>query len=72
MSLRFASLLLASALLSACAQPWVAPYERGYLADPVMDWGGEPLADRFHQHTQDVRQGARGAAVTSGGGCGCN
>ena len=26
----------------------------------------------FHQHVQDVRQGARGAGVTSGGGCGCN
>jgi len=66
--------LCLAALLGACAmpEPWVAPYQRGQLADPAMLWGGEPLADRFTQHVRDVRQGARGAAVTAGGGCGCN
>ncbi len=70
-----ASALLASAglLLSACSiQPWVKPYERERLADPIMQLSGDPLADKHREHVYDVREGARGATGVQGGGCGCN
>ncbi len=60
-------------LLSGCVkiQPWVKPWERGHLSEPAMQLSRNPLGDKFRQHVFDVREGARGAAVTRGGGCGC-
>lgn len=57
-------------LLSACAG--VKPYERELLADPLMTFSRDTLADQYLQHVYDVREGARGATTTQGGGCGCN
>lgn len=73
----FAAVLLA---LQGCAlnatkpslQPWVKPYERGLLADPLMSFSRDPLADKHRQHVFEVREGARGAGQAQGGGCGCN
>lgn len=67
-------LLLGLAVLGGCAmpQPWVAPYEREALADPLMAFSRNPLMDRHRQHVFDVREGARGATDGEGGGCGCN
>jgi hypothetical protein len=48
------------------------PYERGWLADPLMSVSRDPLSDKVLQHVHDVREGARGATVAEGGGCGCN
>ncbi len=60
-------------LLGGCSiQPWVKPYERGYLADPIMDPDRDRLASSHRRHVFDVREAASGAAGTSGGGCGCN
>ena len=72
MTLLFVSALLLL-LLSGCAkiQPWVKPWERGQLSEPAMQLSRNPLADKFRQHVFDTREGARGAAVTRGGGCGC-
>jgi uncharacterized protein DUF4266 len=69
-----ASLALVAAIcLGACAaEPWVKPYERGLLADPLMSVSRDPLSDKVLQHVHDVREGARGATVAEGGGCGCN
>lgn len=53
-------------------QPWVKPYERALLADPMMSFSRDPLADRHRQHVFEVREGARGAGQAQGGGCGCN
>jgi hypothetical protein len=65
--------LVGSALLSGCAiQPWVKPYERERLADPIMKFSRDPLADKHREHVFDVREGARGATGVQGGGCGCN
>ncbi len=66
-------LLLLLAGLSGCAkiEPWVQPWERGKLSEPAMQLSKNPLADKFRQHVFDTREGARGAAVTRGGGCGC-
>jgi hypothetical protein len=71
--LRFTSLLSAFLLLTACnVQPWVKPYERANLADPVMSFTRDPAAESYIHHVYDAREGARGAGVVSGGGCGCN
>jgi hypothetical protein len=61
-------------LLQACSslEPWVKPYERAHLADPIMDFNRDPVASNYIHHVYDSREGARGAGVASGGGCGCN
>jgi len=65
--------LVMSALVGGCAapQPWVKPYERERLADPIMQWQGDLLAAKHSQHVRDIREGARGANGVQGGGCGC-
>lgn len=60
--------------VAGCArvEPWVMPYEREALADPIMSLSRDPMLDRHRQHVFDTREGARGAAISQGGGCGCN
>ena len=71
--MRKLSLLLIVLLLGACAtEPWVRPYEREALADPLMSFSQDPLADGARTHVFEVREGARGAEQSHGGGCGCN
>ena len=76
--MRSKSTLLVSAfayilLLCGCTiQPWVKPYERERLADPMMKFSREALAEKHLEHVRDVREGARGATGVQGGGCGCN
>ncbi len=64
----------ATALLQGCAapEPWVKPYERERLADPIMQLSRDTLAERHRDHVYTVREGARGATGVQGGGCGCN
>ncbi len=65
--------LACSAGLSACAvEPWVKPYERERLADPIMKFSRDALSEKHHEHIYGVREGARGATGVQGGGCGCN
>ena len=65
--------LLLIALQGGCAlQPWVKPYEREHLADPIMQFSRDSLSDKHFEHVRDVREGARGATGVQGGGCGCN
>ncbi len=66
-----------AALLGGCSyipklEPWVKPYEREKLADPIMQFSRTPLADKHREHIHNVREGARGATGVQGGGCGCN
>ena len=67
-------LLGTCAVLAGCAapQPWVKPYERERLADPIMKFSRSALPDKHREHVFVVREGARGATGTQGGGCGCN
>jgi len=59
--------------LSACSvEPWVKPYERDHLADPIMSFDRDPVSSSYTGHVQEAREGARGATGGSGGGCGCN
>jgi hypothetical protein len=65
--------LAAATLLGGCGiQPWVKPYERERLADPVMKLSRDMLSDKHLEHINSVREGARGATGVQGGGCGCN
>lgn len=68
------SWLAALFLLSGCVtlEPWVKPHERGNLADPVMALDRHPAASQFMAHVYEIREGARGADGSAGGGCGCN
>jgi hypothetical protein len=53
-------------------QPWVKPYERDRLADPIMSFDRNPVSSAYINHVHEVREGARGADGSAGGGCGCN
>ena len=65
---------LGAVALSACSpiEPWVKPYEREHLADPVMSFSRDPVSTSYFDHVFESREGARGATGTVGGGCGCN
>jgi len=65
--------LLAFYALSACSiEPWVKPYERDRLADPIMALDGDPVSTAYIKHVYEAREGARGGEGAAGGGCGCN
>ena len=66
-------LLPALLALGGCGmQPWVKPYERDRLADPIMSFERHPVSAAYTHHVQESREAARGASGSSGGGCGCN
>lgn len=71
---RIAAMAAGALALQACApiEPWVKPYERERLADPIMQLSRDSLAERHRDHVYTVREGARGATGVQGGGCGCN
>ena len=60
--------------LASCGrlEPWVKPYERDRLADPIMSFDRNPVSSAYTKHVYEAREGARGASGSSGGGCGCN
>jgi hypothetical protein len=61
-------------LLAGCGgiQPWVKPYERDRLADPIMIWDRDAISTAYLDHVYESREGSRGATGSAGGGCGCN
>ena len=63
-------ILMASAGCSV--EPWVKPYERDRLADPIMALDTDPVSTAYIQHVYEAREGARGGEGAAGGGCGCN
>jgi hypothetical protein len=70
----FAAAVLAGTLLAGgCApiEPWVKPYERENLAEPIMSIEPDPVSSQYMDHVFEVREGARGATGGAGGGCGC-
>ena len=73
-SLSVLSLVLPLMLMSACSdiKPWVKPYERSNLADPIMSLDRHGAAGSYIHHVYQARESARGAEGGSGGGCGCN
>jgi hypothetical protein len=73
-SVRCIAAALCLLALSACGniEPWVKPYERQNLADPVMAFDLNPVSTSYMDHVFEAREGARGALGGGGGGCGCN
>ncbi|MDH3546019.1 MAG: DUF4266 domain-containing protein [Gammaproteobacteria bacterium] len=73
----FGRVLLPIVLLTGLAgcssiEPWVKPYERDRLADPIMSLDMNPVSSSYIQHVYEAREGARGGEGSAGGGCGCN
>ena len=70
------AILLTLISLTGCSsleiKPWVKPYERQNLADPIMSASRHPIASMHVAHVLDGREAARGAESSEGGGCGCN
>jgi hypothetical protein len=60
------------ALCGCSIEPWVKPYERDRLADPIMSFDRDPVSSSYTGHVHEAREGARGATGAAGGGCGCN
>ena len=66
---RFALVLLLVAV-GGCAR--VRPWEREYLAKPMMILDRDPQATILEQHVYEYREGSAGGYGSAGGGCGCN
>ena len=68
------SLFVLLLALTGCGsiEPWVKPYERDHLADPIMALDANPVSSAYIQHVYEAREGARGGEGSAGGGCGCN
>jgi len=66
-------IIAAVVLQGACSiQPWVKPYERDRLADPIMSWDRDVISGAYVDHIYESREGSRGGTGAAGGGCGCN
>jgi len=62
--------LLCVAPLASCVT--VKPQQRAVLADPIMQFDGDPQSAAQLRHAIDNREGSYGGGGVSGGGCGCN
>lgn len=73
---RIIAALVTLLVLSGCSsiniEPWVKPYERDRLADPIMFLDMDPVSSAYIYHVYEAREGARGGEGTAGVGCGCN
>lgn len=67
-------ILISLCAVSGCSnmEPWVKPFERQNLADPLMNPDRDPISAGYRHHVFETRQASRGAGSVSGGGCGCN
>ena len=68
------SIISSVSLFGGCAAPtpWIKPYERQHLSDPIMSFERDPVATRYLNHVFEAREAMRGAEGSAGGGCGCN
>lgn len=72
--LRLGAMVAVGLFLGGCGsiEPWVKPYERERLGDPIMKIGPAPsLSAKHYEHVREVREGSRGGNGVQGGGCGC-
>jgi Domain of unknown function (DUF4266) len=67
-----AALVVASLAGCTAPKPWVKPYEREHLADPIMAFDRDPVSSAYLNHVFESREGAHGGTGAVGGGCGCN
>lgn len=64
--------ILALFLLASAGCVTVKPQQRAVLADPIMQFEGDPQASAQLRHAIDNREGSYGGGGVAGGGCGCN
>jgi thiol-disulfide isomerase/thioredoxin len=50
----------------------VKAWQRGYLADPIMNLDGDKLSQVLREHIHASKEAAAGNGGAAGGGCGCN
>jgi hypothetical protein len=50
----------------------LSPWQRGYLAEPGMQFDGESVSARLERQYYFSREAARGGQSFGGTGCGCN
>jgi hypothetical protein len=65
-------LLILLTLFSAAGCVTVKATQRSVLADPIMQFEGDPQASAQLRHAIDNREGSYGGGGVAGGGCGCN
>jgi hypothetical protein len=68
----FAKVVVVLAALAASSCVTVAPQQRAVLADPIMQFEGDPHPSAHFRHALENREGSIGGSGVSGGGCGCN
>lgn len=64
----FAFLLLLLSVGCTAVKPW----QRGTLADPIMQANRDPLGQSLIDHVYFSREEASGGPSLAGAGCGCN
>ncbi len=72
MNTRNIALAVVVASLACAGCVTVKPQQRSVLADPIMQFEGDPQASAQLRHAIDNREGSYGGAGVAGGGCGCN
>jgi hypothetical protein len=67
-------IVVAAALLLILATgcSTVKPWQRGTLADPIMQGDRNPIGEELLAHVYFSREAASGGRSVGGGGCGCN
>ena len=65
-----AAALVVLAGASGCSS--VKPWERGALANPLMNRDRDPLGLALAEHMYFSREATTGGQGVGGGGCGCN
>ena len=66
----FCLLTLLGWLAAGCAN--VKPWERGALAETIMQPDRDPVGARLAEHVYFSREAAASGRSVGGGGCGCN
>lgn len=72
LSARALAVLAVAFAVTASGCVTVKPQERAILADPVMQFEGDPKPAAQLRHAIDNREGSFGGSGVTGGGCGCN
>jgi hypothetical protein len=67
---RILAAIITTLFLAGCVT--VKPSQRSVLADPIMQFEGDPQASAQLRHAIDNREGSYGGGGVAGGGCGCN
>jgi hypothetical protein len=72
--LRLPALCLLAVVLAVASAGCVTvkASQRSVLADPMMQFDGDPQASAQLRHALDNREGSYGGGGVAGGGCGCN